>query len=230
MKTGLILLCRYNSSRLPGKILKEINGKPLLAYIIERLKLSNASDQVIVATSDQETDNPIANYCEKSNVACFRGSLYNVAGRFLECAEYYNLDFAIRINGDNIFTDHHIIDEMISIAHADNYDFVSNVAGRTFPYGMSIEIIKVAFYREIFKHFDTDYFKEHVTIYLYEHPEEVKNVLHFKNKWVPEASGLKLAVDSSEDFKFATEVINRMQSAHTDYGLKEITDLIKSLK
>ena len=229
MKTGLIVLCRYNSSRLPGKILKEINGKPLLSYILERLKLSRQSDQIIVATSDQPTDDPIAEFCEKSKVAYFRGSLNNVAGRFLECAESYSLEYAIRINGDNIFTDHHIIDEMIGLAKSCNYDFVSNVEGRTFPYGMSIEILKTSFYRELYKNFDSEYFKEHVTIYLYEHPELINNVMHFKNKTVPEASGLKLAVDSPEDFKFATKVINRMQSTHTDYGLKEITDLIKSL-
>ena len=68
MKTGLIVLCRYNSSRLPGKILKEINGKPLLSYILERLKLSRQSDQIIVATSDQPTDDPIAEFCKKGPV------------------------------------------------------------------------------------------------------------------------------------------------------------------
>ena len=82
MKIGAIVICRYNSSRLPGKILKKINGKPILTYIIERLKCVQNLDDFIVATSINTTDQPIVDYCIKNQIKYFRGSLENVAERF----------------------------------------------------------------------------------------------------------------------------------------------------
>lgn len=230
MKIGLIVLCRFNSSRLPGKILKDINGKPLLTYILERLQLTADQNSIIVATSDKKTDDPIEIYCLKNQIECYRGSLNDVAGRFLNCAEKYQLDYAVRINGDNIFTDHRIIDIMIDLVKSDDYNFVTNVKGRTFPIGMSIEIVNVQFYKKHYQHFKSNHYKEHVTLYFYENPSHLEKVFHYYNESVPEATGLKLAVDSEEDFNFAAKLISNMRLKHTDYGLKEITDLIKSLK
>ena len=85
MKIGFVIICRYNSSRLPGKILMEINGKSILQYIIERLSLVVPENNIVVATSEEKTDNPIAEYCIKNKINVFRGSLDNVALRFLNC-------------------------------------------------------------------------------------------------------------------------------------------------
>jgi len=230
MKIGLIVLCRYNSSRLPGKILKEIADKPLLSYIIERLKCSREADDIIVATSNKESDDPIEAYCLNQQIKCFRGSLEDVSGRFLACAKSHDLDYAIRINGDNLFTDHEVIDAMIKKSRSQQYDFVSNVKDRTFPTGMSIEILNTKFYESQIQKFDSNEFREHVTYYFYEHPEAVKRVFHYYNTIVAEAKGMKLAVDSEEDFNFATKVISAMHKPHTEYDLKELIELIKSLK
>src|SRR5690554_2441069 len=103
MNIGIIILCRYNSSRLPRKILKKINGKTILDYIIERVEKVIPRSQIVVATSTESTDNPIVEYCSNHSIQVFRGSLTNVAERFLHCMEYYKFEYGIRINGDNIF-------------------------------------------------------------------------------------------------------------------------------
>ena len=178
MKIGAIVICRYNSSRLPGKILKEINGKPLLNYILERLDGVVGLDDVIIATSNKETDDPIVEYCDKNNLKYYRGDLNNVAERFLKCAQHFNLDYAIRINGDNLFVDSKVISEMIDVARKGSYDLISNVKDRTFPKGISVEIVKTAFYNKSYLKFDSDYYKEHVTIYFYENEDSGNFYFH----------------------------------------------------
>jgi len=229
MKVGVIVLCRYSSSRLPGKILKTINGKPILAYIIERLKMSQLTGDIIVATSTELSDDVISEYCAQNNINCFRGDLNNVAKRFLDCAEANQLDYAIRINGDNLWVDPSLLDNMIAIANTENYDFVSNVKNRTFPIGMSIEILNTNFYRNALKMIASDHYKEHVTLYLYDHPETANSHFVYNDK-IQEAKNLKLAIDDEKDFKFAQSIINTMDKDHTHYGLNEIIKIIATLK
>lgn len=229
MKTGIIILCRYNSSRLPGKILKQLRGKPILAYILERVRLVTNAHEVVVATSHEPGDDPIIDYCQSQDIPYFRGSLNNVAQRFLDCALAYGWDYAIRINGDNLLVDSNIITEMIKIASSKNYDFISNVKGRTFPIGMSVEIVNVAFYQAALAHFQDDRYQEHVTLYFYEHEEAVPRPYFYYNTEVPEAQGLKLALDTPADFEKIESMIRSMDKDHTHYQLREITELATNL-
>jgi len=220
MKVGAIIICRYNSSRLPGKILKEINGKPILLQIYNRLKaIENL--KVIIATSEEETDSPIVEYCKLMNLDFYRGSLSNVSYRFLNAAKTLDVDYAIRVNGDNLFISIETMKYMISLAQRNTYDFISNVKGRTFPFGMSIEILKVSFYDNILSHFDNDYYKEHVTIYLYEN-ENCGSMFFVYNNKIPKAKGLKIAIDTKEDFERALEISKKIN--FKNYDLKEIVE------
>lgn len=229
MKVGVIVLCRYSSNRLPGKILKVINGKPILAYIIERLKMSQLTDEIIIATSTEHSDNIISEYCSQNNINCFRGDLNNVAKRFLDCAESNKLDYAIRINGDNLWIDSTLLDSMITIAKTNAYDFISNVKGRTYPIGISIEILNTDFYRNILKQIASDHYKEHVTLYLYEHAELANSHFVYNDK-IQSAKNIKLAIDDEKDFKFAQSIMSAMEKDHTHYGFKEIIKIIAKLK
>ena len=221
MKLGAIVICRYNSSRLPGKILKEINGKPILSYIIERLKCVKGLDEIVIATSDQESDQPIIDYCLKEGMKYYRGSLLNVAERFLNCSMAFGFDYSIRINGDNMFLDHRIISEMIEINNKNKYDMVSNVKGRTFPKGVSVEILNVKFYQKLFSKFKNKYFQEHVTIYFYEN-SGCGNFFHFKNDRYLDAAGAQLAIDTEEDLINAKKVVASFETYHTNYGFEEV--------
>lgn len=229
MKTGIIVLCRFNSSRLPGKILREIDGKPVLSYILERLQLSKHAKGIVVATSDQSSDDPIAKYCEHHSVSCYRGSLDNVSERFLECAQENQFDYATRINGDNLFADASLIDKAVDLAVEGSFDFVSNVDQRTFPTGMSVEVVQTSFYAEKFRLFSKAEFLEHVTLFFYKSPS-VGKFHFFYNDDISTAHGLKLAVDCEEDLNFVSLLLQKMKKPHTQYSWEEIVSLATNEK
>jgi spore coat polysaccharide biosynthesis protein SpsF len=228
MNLGAIILCRFDSNRLPGKILKEIKGKPVIQYIFERMQTSQAIRQVVVATSIEKSDDPIADYCKDHGMACFRGDKHNVSARFSACGAAYDFDYSVRINGDNLFTDAAVLDEMVSKTHLNEYDFISNVQGRSFPYGMSIEIVRNTFYQQSLPLFTQREHFEHVTLYFYQNPEWGRQ-FHFMNTICPQAGGIKLAVDTQTDFEFAETLIHTMHRDHTHYHLPEIYKLWKTV-
>lgn len=229
MKVGYIILCRYNSSRLPGKILREIEGKPLIELLLKRLE-PLGKNNIIVATSATATDDIIAEYCNTNNLNCYRGSLENVAERFLNCALHYQLDYAVRINGDNLFADGNLIKNISLTATDGHYDFVSNVPGRTFATGMSIEVLRTCFYQSVYEIFQNDhYYCEHVTLYLYEHKESAGKYLFVKNEDFPDAVGAKMAIDTAEDLQEAEKIIEVLGERKNTASWKEIIHIKKQL-
>jgi len=229
MKIGFIIICRYNSNRLPGKILRKIKGKPILQYIFERLNYVVLAENIVIATSTESTDDPIEQFCIDNGYQCFRGSLNNVAERFLKCTEKFEFDFATRINGDNLFIDISTLKGMIEIASSNKYDFISNVKNRTYPKGMSIEIVKTSYYKECYQKFSDESHFEHVTLYLYENDRDKKHYYYF-NTTCPETAGMQLAIDTEEDFAFAEKIFCNFSTDHFNYGLEEIYEIIKMIK
>lgn len=211
MRIGCIILTRFNSSRLPGKALREIGGRALLHRIHDTLSDFFPDCQLIVATSEEESDLPIALYCEQHQMQCYRGSLAKVAQRFYDCALAYDLDYAFRINGDNLFVEIESLQAMMDAVRQDrSLDFLSNVKDRTFPFGMSVELLKTEFYGKMLQKFQQDTrYQEHVTLYLYDHEQEGKRK-YFYNVKYPEAGGAHLAVDTPQDFEIARRMLDMM--------------------
>jgi spore coat polysaccharide biosynthesis protein SpsF len=225
---GVIVLARYSSNRLPGKALIEIEGKAVLQYILERLEQVFSKVQIAIATSTEASDDPIAAFALASGVKLFRGSLENVADRFYEAAVQQGLDYAIRINGDNIFVDTDLLAQMTKLALQQGYDFLSNVKGRTYPKGMSIEIVKTAHYAKLLDAIKADsHYAEHVTLYLYEH-EEAGNYAFVTNDEYPEAVGIQLALDTMDDLERSRRLIKRFTRPHHEYNLPDILELLKT--
>lgn len=224
--TGIIVLCRYNSSRLPGKILREINGKPILQYIIERLNDLKEEYPFVICTSQEATDDPIVNFCIENGIKYFRGSLDNVALRFLNCAKENGFNNAVRINGDNLFLDDTLIKSVIEIIESKELNFISNVKDRTFPKGMSIEIVDTAFYESSYPFFkDGDF--EHVMTYFYRgNLDKIEFVYNEK----PMISTVNLAIDTLEDFENAELILNKMNKNHTAYDYNDIINLFAKIK
>lgn len=224
-KVGAVVLSRFNSRRLPGKALIEIEGKTVLEYILERLEQVLPPDEIVIATSSEKTDDPIAEFARTKNVKCFRGSLKNVSRRFYEAAHSQNWDYAIRINGDNIFADINLLKSMIDLAEKGTLDFISNVKNRTYPKGMSIEIVNLAWYKKLLTEIDADEdFREHVTLYIYENQPKGKYYFQMNNE-LPEAAGIQLALDTPEDLERTRRIISTFDRPHYNYNLKEIMDL-----
>jgi len=229
VKVGIVITCRYNSNRLPGKILMKIEGKEVLGYINERLSHVTLANDIIVATSIEQDDDIIVDFCKSNGIKYYRGHKDDVAQRILECAVKHNFDYFARICGDNIFTDYDLLDKMINIAITGNYNLVSNLKGRTFPAGISIEILKTEFFRNIILRYKTSEQKEHVTLYLYDHELEIGSHYYFYNNICPEARSIKLALDDMNDLSFINKIIKKMDKDHTEYLMKDIYDLSKEI-
>lgn len=227
IKVGIVVLARFNSSRLPGKALLCIKGKPILLYIIERLEQVISKEEIIIATSTEKTDDPIAEFSKKVGVSCYRGSLENVSERFYNASLEKNWDFAARINGDNVFVDIKLLERMIQVARTDKYNFISNVKKRTYPKGMSIEIVKLSYYSNfIITINNSSNYREHVTMILYENSDSTHH--YFVNEELPAAAGIQLALDTVQDLERTQRIIYRFEKPHWNYNLTEIFNLINN--
>jgi len=225
MNIGIILICRYSSSRLPGKILSEIAGRPVIRHIVERIQRGAGSQSLVVATSADPSDDPIAAYCRQAGLECFRGSLFDVAGRFLSCMQAYEFDFGVRINGDRVFLDSSILNAMLGIVETDQFDFVTNLPGKTFPSGMTVEIVRRSWYERLEPEMVDPVHREHVTNWLYENPELGKRFT-YRNQICPEAAGLQLALDTPGDFEYFSTIFSQADVEPSSLSLQKIYEII----
>ncbi len=195
---------RMSSSRLPGKMLQHIHGKPMLAWVVNQLKLTDLGDNVIVATSNEGSDDPISDYCIKYDIPIFRGPLNFVAQRFLELGKQANAFAIVRICGDSPLIDPTLVNRAISLFGTGEFDVVTNVFPRSFPKGQSVEVIRLSALKKHISHFDLDD-QEHVTRYFYRNHAQFK-ILNFHSD--SSADDIQMSVDSEADMKKVSQVIN----------------------
>ncbi len=209
MKVGAVILARMTSSRLPGKGLKIIQGKEVLKHIIDNLSQSKYLTDIIIATSNEQEDDLLYSFCQKKSIKCFRGSLDNVASRFLKASISSDLDYVVRVNGDNLFVNIDLLDKAVNIALS-GIELISNVPNRTYPKGMSVEVINVSFYSKMYDKFHKKEHYEHVTTYLYENIDKISHYF-IENKKHPNAAGIQIAIDTQYDFDLATKVMSKLK-------------------
>lgn len=228
MTVGAVIIARYNSSRLYGKVLKQLHGIPAIEHTYNRLRKILHPSRIVIATSKEATDNPIAEFAHDKNWNCFRGSLENAAERFLKAGESQGWDYLIRTNGDNILIDLECMSEMITQAEQGKYDFLSNVKGRTYPRGMSVEIVRRSFFMKHFDAINADAeYREHITLALYENNwGETK---YFYNTSVSSIEGIQLALDTIEDFERIDKLISILGEKYNEYQLQDIKEAYEQL-
>ncbi|MCM8530268.1 MAG: NTP transferase domain-containing protein [Lentisphaeraceae bacterium] len=199
MSVGAILLSRLDSSRLPGKALVEIDGKPLIGHVIDMCREIVGIDKIILATTNRPMDDPLAEYANQLNINCFRGGLDNVAERFLGAMVEFDVEWALRINGDSPLNDPGLLSEGVRKALLNDFDLITNVQERTFPYGMSMECIsRVAMVKACKAMYERSHL-EHVTKFFYDNQGQFKiyNMISGKEEYI----GVQLAVDTVDDLK-----------------------------
>ena len=167
----IIIQARLNSKRLPGKVLKKINGKPMLLYLLESLK--QVKEKIIVATS--KFDKRIIVFCKKNKVECFASDLNNVAKRYFKLCNKYNEKYFVRISADSPLIDYRIVNKMLKIFKNKKMIFLSN-RYQNFPSGQTIEIIDSYYFKKKYKNFKNKSHFEHVTSYFY---EQERNKINF---------------------------------------------------
>lgn len=213
-----------DSTRLPGKALLNLNNKKIVEWPISAL-LNIDGIRPILATSDREEDKELCNFAALHNIDISAGPIDDVAKRVIECCQKYEIDYFFRINGDSPFINLALLKKALSYIEAEDYDLVSNLITRTYPYGISCELIKVDSFIKAYKHFDT-FQKEHITNYIY------KNLESFKHKELQtlevDYQKIDFTVDTEDDLRRLNYYIN--QSEHSDFNSIEIRELIKDYK
>ena len=223
METAIIIQARLGSKRLPGKVLKKINGKTILEYVINRLKKTKLSNNIIVATTNREEDKKIIKVAKKTNCHTFRGSTNNVLNRYYKAAVHYKVKNIVRITSDCPLIDPKIINKVYFFYLKNNYDYVSNKIFPTYPIGMGLEILNFRSLKKANKLTKSSYDKEHVTPYIYKNPKKfkIKNV-GLKKKLL----NYRIVLDYIEDFKLISNILKHFDKQRKDFTLKDIIKYI----
>jgi len=212
------------STRLPGKVLKKLAGKPMLQWTLERFESSKFLGKVVVATSLDSGDDAVEEFCLSQNIKCHRGPLENVAQRFAEVATLEKAESFVRVNGDSPLIDPEIIDEAVAIFRMTNADLVTNTMVRTFPKGQSVEVLNSGHFFELCESMTEPEDQEHVTKLFYKNPG--------KHRIVSFTSGIdaghaQMSVDTPDDFAVVERLI-QMSNGKPE-GWKELLNLKATL-
>lgn len=221
-----IIQARMGSSRLPGKVLKEVNGKPLLKYQIERVRTSKLLDKIIVATSILPKDDAIAGFCERNNIDCFRGGVNDVLCRYYECAKKYQADIIVRLTADCPLSDPIVIDRVISLFQKEKADYAANTAPpetSTFPDGSDVEVFSMHALERAFIECKDPHDREHVTFHFWRYNNDFKVVQMSQDvDW----SRYRFTVDYPEDFDVVEYIFKELEKRGSFGYLAEIIDII----
>lgn len=226
MSVNAIIQARCGSTRFPNKVFALIDGKPLLWHVVNRLKYATMIDDIIVATTVSEKDDKIEEWCKDNNVHCFRGSEENVLNRYYSASEAFPSDYVVRITADDPFKEPKVIDAVITKLIEEGYDHVTNNLPPSFPEGLDCEAFKKSALDRSEKEAETAFEREHVTQYIYHHPEifKIGNVSNGEN-----LSYLRWTVDKDVDFEMVKAVYAHRNPANKGILLMdEILEILKA--
>ena len=221
-KVTCIIQARTRSERLPNKVLKEIENLPMICHIINRVKKAKNIDQIILATSNTDTDKILLDIAKKFKIIGFAGDEKDVLDRFYNAAIMYAANPIVRITGDCPLVDPILLDKMVEFYQANDYDYMSNTIERTFPDGLDIEIFSSEVLKISNKEAKWLSEREHVTPYILKNQNDFR-VYNYKNK--QNLSNLRWCVDEEDDLIMIRKIFQEMrpnQFFSTDDALKII--------
>lgn len=224
--TAAIIEARMGSSRLPGKVLRPILGKPTLELLVERLSRASVLDGIIVATTSNPADQEIEHLARRLGIGCFRGSEEDVLDRVLKAAHASRVDVIVEITGDCPLIDPQVVDRVASAYHASQADYVSNTLCRTFPRGLDTQVFATAVLEEVARSTQDPVDHEHVSLYIYEHPEQFS--LENVESGLPQRyRDLRLTVDTPEDFALISAIYHELYPGDPAFTLRDVVDLLE---
>jgi spore coat polysaccharide biosynthesis protein SpsF len=213
---------RMGSSRLPGKIMLEVEGKPLLGHLLDRVGLCRTLTDVIVAMPDTSENDVIEQYCRSRDTKCFRGSENDVLGRMVGALKLAEADIGVEVFGDGPLIDPQIVDEIVSFffANRDKFDFVGNDLSTTFPPGMEVEVFTCGALENAAASTTDPLFREHGTFFIRQHPElyRLHNIEAPPHLARPE---LEIEVDTDVDLQVVGAVLAAFRN-QPDFSLADI--------
>ena len=219
------------SSRLPGKVLLDLCGKPMLMYQIERIQKSSLIDQIVVATSTNPLDDPIHKLCDDNNISCFRGSEDDVLGRVSALLHHHNAQVHVECYGDSPFADYQIIDQAIGLylKNSDDFDYLSNSLTTTFPPGMEVSVYHASTLLDVNQRVSvSDPLREHCGYNITRY-SDIYQLFSFEAPAWFNFIHYYFEVDTFEDFKFIKIVAEHFRDKQMAYfSLSDMLQFIRA--
>jgi spore coat polysaccharide biosynthesis protein SpsF len=249
MRTVAILQGRMSSSRLPGKVLLEIAGKPMIQHVIERTKRARTLDAVIVATTSDPSDAPLAAFAVSMGIPVTRGSLHDVLDRYYQAAKTHEAEVIVRITADCPVIDPEVIDQTVKLV-TDHSSLITDFScnrlpppfTRSFPIGLDVEVCTFAALERAWKESTEIFYREHVMPFLYEGATFERNTQHALSETyfvlrgfsqrkfaiaqlhhTPDYGSLRWTVDTPEDLTFIREIFARLGGTPLKGGKPDFT-------
>ena len=226
IKIGITIEARMGSSRLPGKTLKPLHGRPMLARMIERLKRVKLADIIVLATTDQPQDAPVADLAEEMGIGHYQGSSEDVLDRVLKAAKKYDIGLIVETCGDCPLIDPGILDMQIQAFLDNDVDYVGCHLVKTFAQGLDAKLFTTRTLEEVanITHDPPD--RENVSLYIYEHPQKYR-LLNIEAQGRCRRPDLRLVVDHQEDFNLIERIYKELYDQNPSFGYDEILDLFE---
>jgi spore coat polysaccharide biosynthesis protein SpsF len=220
-----IIQARMGSSRLPGKVLRPLAGRPLLVHVVERTRLATSLAGVVVATSDGSADEPIRALCAEHGITCFSGSENDVLDRYLGAARLVDADPIVRITSDCPVVDPAVIDAVVSLRNDRSLDYAASAAGAfaalsgegSFPEGLSVECFTRAALERASREASETFEREHVTPYLWRTGLFSVGIVPFP----PDRPDLRLTVDYEEDYQLGSALYDALHRPGRPFSLEQ---------
>jgi spore coat polysaccharide biosynthesis protein SpsF len=223
VKVVAIVQARMGSTRLPGKVLKDLEGRTVLARVVERLRRARLINELLVATTDRPADDAIVAECRQCSVPVSRGDQDDVLDRYFRAAQLVKADVVVRITSDCPLIDPEVTDKTIAAFLEAKADYASNALVRTYPRGLDTEAMTFPALSRVERQAHQRYEREHVTPYFYEHPSEFKIVSVTGDA---DYSTHRWTVDTPEDLEFVRAVYARLKD-NAGFLWRDILDLIE---
>lgn len=223
-----IIQARMGSSRLPGKVLKDICGKPMLAWVVERVRQSRKVNQVVVATTVEMGDELIAAYCQANAIDCYRGDVFDVLDRYYQAARQYRADIVVRVTADCPLIDPQLIDQAVEELQTRGLDFTANRLPppfkRTYPIGLDVEVVSMRALSEAWEKAEQPHEREHVMPYLYSGPALYNtSVLNAEADY----GSQRWTVDTPEDLEFMRR-LTALLNCRMDFTWHDVLALVQA--
>lgn len=221
-----IVQARMASTRLPGKVLADIVGAPMLARVVTRAGRANCLERIVVATSDSSEDDEIVEICQTYGFEYFRGNELDVLDRFVQAARVFKAEVIVRITGDCPLIDPALIDLTVETMQSAGADFAANRLpwDRTFPVGLDVEVCTLEALEEAWQQAEMPNEREHVMPYLYKDGGKFEKILVRNDE---DLSHFRWTVDEPSDLDLVREIYSSF-GGRDDFTWREILDLVKS--
>ncbi len=223
-KITVLIQARTGSNRLPGKVLAEIEGKPLIWHVINRVKQIKSVQQIAIITTKKDDDKILLDFAEKNEIIGFAGEESDVLDRHYQCAKNISAEPIIRITSDCPLIDPFLVEEIIQFFLKNNYDYVSNVLPPTYPDGLDTEIFTFKTLEKIAMEAKLTSDREHVTTYISKNPNKFKigNYTNSNN-----LSNYRWTVDRDVDLEFVRQIYSQIKP-DTVFGFNKILEILKN--